>query len=76
MRVNEFQGMTNLLIRTFDDSDEYCPNCDNHYIIDAKIPHMVWTCPSLPDRLFLLIHERANVMVLTIIRIVGFGCGG
>lgn len=22
----------------FDESDEYCPNCDNHYVIDAKTP--------------------------------------
>ncbi|KAJ1923564.1 hypothetical protein IWQ60_005789 [Tieghemiomyces parasiticus] len=24
----------------FDDSDEYCPHCDNHFIIDAKTPQM------------------------------------
>ncbi|KAJ1984034.1 hypothetical protein H4R33_004529 [Dimargaris cristalligena] len=24
----------------FDESDEYCPHCDNHYIIDAKTPQM------------------------------------
>jgi hypothetical protein len=24
----------------FDEADEYCPSCDNHYIIDAKIPQM------------------------------------
>lgn len=22
-------------------SDEYCPHCDNHYVIDAKTPQMV-----------------------------------
>lgn len=22
----------------FDDSDEYCPHCDNHFVIDAKTP--------------------------------------
>lgn len=22
----------------FEDSDEYCPNCDNHFVIDAKTP--------------------------------------
>ena len=22
----------------YDDSDEYCPHCDNHYIVEAKIP--------------------------------------
>jgi hypothetical protein len=21
-----------------EDADEYCPHCDNHYIIDAKTP--------------------------------------
>ena len=24
--------------REFEDSDEYCPHCDNHFIIDAKTP--------------------------------------
>ncbi|KAJ1964842.1 hypothetical protein IWQ62_002815 [Dispira parvispora] len=24
----------------FDDSDEYCPHCDNHYVIEAKTPQM------------------------------------
>lgn len=23
---------------TFDESDEYCPHCDNHYVLDAKTP--------------------------------------
>ncbi|MBW0528613.1 hypothetical protein O181_068328 [Austropuccinia psidii MF-1] len=22
----------------FDDSDEYCPHCDNHYVLEAKVP--------------------------------------
>jgi acetyl-CoA carboxylase beta subunit len=22
----------------FEDSDEYCPHCDNHFVIDAKTP--------------------------------------
>ncbi|KAF8705653.1 hypothetical protein AX14_013852 [Amanita brunnescens Koide BX004] len=25
-------------INEYDESDEYCPHCDNHYIIDAKTP--------------------------------------
>ena len=24
--------------RDFDESDEYCPNCDNHFVIDAETP--------------------------------------
>ncbi|KIW42844.1 uncharacterized protein PV06_06352 [Exophiala oligosperma] len=24
--------------RDWDESDEYCPNCDNHFVIDAKTP--------------------------------------
>ncbi|KAF4121263.1 Zinc Finger Protein [Geosmithia morbida] len=24
--------------REFEDSDEYCPHCDNHFIIEAKTP--------------------------------------
>ncbi|THH03017.1 hypothetical protein EW146_g10520 [Bondarzewia mesenterica] len=23
---------------TYEESDEYCPHCDNHYVIDAKTP--------------------------------------
>lgn len=26
------------VIDGFEESDEYCPHCDNHYIIDAKTP--------------------------------------
>lgn len=22
----------------FDDSDEYCPHCDNHFVLEAKTP--------------------------------------
>jgi len=22
----------------YEESDEYCPNCDNHYVLDAKTP--------------------------------------
>ncbi|KAJ7033468.1 hypothetical protein C8F04DRAFT_625537 [Mycena alexandri] len=25
----------------YEDSDEYCPHCDNHYVIDAKTPKAV-----------------------------------
>ena len=25
-----------LLCREFDESDEYCPGCDNHYYVEAK----------------------------------------
>jgi len=24
--------------KDWDESDEYCPNCDNHFVIDALIP--------------------------------------
>lgn len=24
--------------REFEDSDEYCPHCDNHFVIEAKTP--------------------------------------
>ncbi|KAI9360423.1 CHY zinc finger-domain-containing protein [Zopfochytrium polystomum] len=24
----------------YDESDEYCPNCDNHYVLEAKTPQM------------------------------------
>jgi len=25
-------------VKDFEESDEYCPHCDNHYIIDAIMP--------------------------------------
>lgn len=25
----------------YEESDEYCPHCDNHYVIDAKTPQAV-----------------------------------
>ncbi|ORX46238.1 hypothetical protein BCR36DRAFT_405801 [Piromyces finnis] len=24
----------------YEEADEYCPNCDNHYVIEAKTPQM------------------------------------
>ena len=32
--------------REFEDSDEYCPHCDNHFIIEAKIPKQALTIES------------------------------
>jgi len=26
---------------SYEDSDEYCPHCDNHYVIEAKTPQAV-----------------------------------
>lgn len=25
----------------YEESDEFCPHCDNHYVIEAKIPQAV-----------------------------------
>lgn len=30
----------------FEDSDEYCPHCDNHFVIDAKTPKAALTIES------------------------------
>ena len=27
--------------RDFDESDEYCPHCDNHFVLEAKTPKPV-----------------------------------
>jgi acetyl-CoA carboxylase beta subunit len=27
----------------FDESDEYCPHCDNHFVLDAKTPKAALT---------------------------------
>lgn len=26
-------------VQEFDESDEYCPNCDNHFVLEAVTPH-------------------------------------
>eukprot|EP00045_Choanoeca_perplexa_P001079 m.17912 g.17912 ORF g.17912 m.17912 type:complete len:126 (+) comp10715_c0_seq1:140-517(+) len=26
--------------REYEESDEYCPHCDNHYVVEAKTPQM------------------------------------
>lgn len=26
---------------TYEESDEYCPHCDNHYVLEAKTPQAV-----------------------------------
>lgn len=28
-------------MREYDETDEYCPHCDNHYVVDAVEPHAV-----------------------------------
>ncbi|KFH48979.1 hypothetical protein ACRE_002080 [Hapsidospora chrysogenum ATCC 11550] len=30
----------------FEESDEYCPHCDNHFVIDAKTPKAALTVES------------------------------
>ncbi|TPX33382.1 hypothetical protein SmJEL517_g03767 [Synchytrium microbalum] len=27
-------------LRAYEESDEFCPHCDNHYVINAKTPSM------------------------------------
>jgi len=26
------------IFRVYEEADEYCPHCDNHYVIEAKTP--------------------------------------
>ncbi|GAB7347311.1 hypothetical protein MBLNU459_g3390t1 [Dothideomycetes sp. NU459] len=28
-------------VQEYEESDEYCPHCDNHYVLEAKTPHAV-----------------------------------
>lgn len=32
--------------REFEESDEYCPHCDNHFVIDAKTPQAALSIES------------------------------
>jgi uncharacterized CHY-type Zn-finger protein len=40
----------------FDDSDEYCPHCDNHFVIEAKTPKPALTIegddPRMDNKMF------------------------
>lgn len=46
----------------FDESDEYCPHCDNHFVIEAKIPKAALTIEGDDVRMNnrLLRDERAE----------------
>ncbi|GJN94725.1 hypothetical protein Rhopal_007816-T1 [Rhodotorula paludigena] len=35
---------------TYEESDEFCPHCDNHYVIDAKTPNAMLTVESEDTR--------------------------
>lgn len=37
--------------REFEDSDEYCPHCDNHFVIDAKTPQAALSIESEDTRM-------------------------
>ncbi|KAF1809604.1 CHY zinc finger protein [Eremomyces bilateralis CBS 781.70] len=36
--------------REFEDSDEYCPHCDNHFVLDAKTPQAALNVESEDPR--------------------------
>ena len=38
-------------VEEFDESDEYCPNCDNHYVLDAKTPQAALKVESADTRM-------------------------
>jgi hypothetical protein len=33
-------------VKEFEEADEYCPHCDNHFIIEAKTPKAALTVES------------------------------
>jgi len=35
----------------FEESDEYCPHCDNHFVIDAKTPKAALSVESEDTRM-------------------------
>jgi hypothetical protein len=38
-------------VEEFEESDEYCPNCDNHFVLDAKTPHAALKVESADTRM-------------------------
>ncbi|KAG0655269.1 hypothetical protein C6P46_001083 [Rhodotorula mucilaginosa] len=38
-------------MQAYEESDEYCPHCDNHYVIDAKTPNAMLTVESEDTRI-------------------------
>lgn len=37
-------------METWEDADEFCPNCDNHFVIDAKTPKAALKVESADTR--------------------------
>ncbi|CAD6581733.1 MAG: hypothetical protein CYPHOPRED_001695 [Cyphobasidiales sp. Tagirdzhanova-0007] len=35
----------------YDDSDEYCPHCDNHYVVEAKTPQAMLVAEGEDSRI-------------------------
>ncbi|ETN44692.1 uncharacterized protein HMPREF1541_10362 [Cyphellophora europaea CBS 101466] len=38
-------------METWEDADEFCPNCDNHFVIDAKTPQAALKVESEDTRM-------------------------
>ncbi|KZV66466.1 hypothetical protein PENSPDRAFT_744738 [Peniophora sp. CONT] len=38
-------------MEAYEESDEYCPHCDNHYVIDAKTPQAALTVENEDARI-------------------------
>jgi hypothetical protein len=38
-------------METFEEADEYCPNCDNHFVLDAKTPQAALKVESEDTRM-------------------------
>ena len=38
-------------VEEFEESDEYCPNCDNHFVLEAKTPQAALKVESADTRM-------------------------
>eukprot|EP00276_Gloeochaete_wittrockiana_P024624 CAMPEP_0184366156 /NCGR_PEP_ID=MMETSP1089-20130417/152379_1 /TAXON_ID=38269 ORGANISM="Gloeochaete wittrockiana, Strain SAG46.84" /NCGR_SAMPLE_ID=MMETSP1089 /ASSEMBLY_ACC=CAM_ASM_000445 /LENGTH=126 /DNA_ID=CAMNT_0026707647 /DNA_START=9 /DNA_END=389 /DNA_ORIENTATION=- len=49
--------------REWDEADEFCPHCDNHYWIEAKTPEDSWEMPVAGRPETVAAGGRPNVIV-------------
>merc|ERR1712093_937568 len=54
----------------YDEADEYCPHCDNHYVIEAKTPQAMLVAEGEDARVDnrMLRHDRSSSSSETVTR--------
>jgi hypothetical protein len=59
--------------REFEDSDEYCPHCDNHFVIEAITPQARLEVEGDDVRIdsrYAYVYKRGGITILTLYRML------